>query len=118
MTTDMQVELLIESLNDAVPTEELVEKILNSRSDLMEYLQSAGIGILDVTLEPPAEFPKGAKKILVKITLAFLLGAAGESGKISADKVHEYLQHRYPDATFQMKAPSQPLTPAPSDLKK
>jgi hypothetical protein len=107
----MELELLFESRDDAKPTEEMLHEILASRAGLIGHLKLAGLAVDDATLLPPAEFPKGAKKFLVKLSMAFLLGAAGESGKVAADKVLQYYEQRFPDAGIEVRAALPPPPP-------
>src|SRR4051794_21951208 len=101
----MELELVFESRSPALPVDEMLHQILNSQEGLAQHLRSAGLQVKDVSIEPPAEFPKGAKKLLVRITIAFLLGAAGEGGKVTTDQALHYYQQQFPNASIDIKAP-------------
>lgn len=127
---EQKIEILFESVDEALPADEMLPNILQSREDLRGYLISKGFHPELVTIDVPADFPKRGKKIALTILLTFALTASKEAGKKVGDAVgneagqqavvvmqkaeqavHDFLAERYPNANFDIQ-PQNPPPPA------
>lgn len=78
---DIELAISLEYRGYAQSVEEIYDETLKSGSEVLNFLRTKGFSADSVTIEPLAEFPRGAKKFVAKLMMAFSLAAAGEAGK-------------------------------------
>lgn len=80
----MEFAISLESRGYAKSTEEIYNETLLSEREALDFLRAQGLPVASVTIEAPAEFPKGAKKFVAQVLITFSVAFAGEAGKDAA----------------------------------
>lgn len=91
------------SSNDpSLSTLEVFSQIYQSPEDLKDYLSSKGYSIQQIEIIQDPTFPTSkSQKVIVAFLIAIATGAGNYTGKETAKVVHEWLENKWGDVSFE-----------------